>query len=315
MAVIHNIYNRGILVLNKKKVKSFLSTAFLVLVLFLGLGIMLYPYISDKWNSVRQTHAISDYNDVVSNMDEKDYHGYFDKAEEYNKKIQSMAAPLVQYNEVLDEYYNALDITGTGVIGYISIESIDVELPIYHGTKDDVLNIAVGHLEGTTFPIGGESTHAVLSAHRGLPSAKLFSDLDDMAEGDIFTITVLDKVVTYQVDQILTVLPQDTKDLEIVEGKDYCTLMTCTPYGVNTHRLLVRGKRIDNIIGPAQVIKDALRISSYWVIAAVTIPLLILLFFIVLLSKNRKKKGITADDVTAMAEQKLKERREQDSEP
>ena len=192
------------------------------------------------------------------------------------------------------KYESTLDITGTGIMGYIQIPAINVNLPIYHSVEESVLQIAVGHIPGSSLPIGGERTHAVLSGHRGLPSAKLFSDLDRIVEGDIFTVTVLDQTVTYLVDQIRIVLPEETDDMAIEEGKDYCTLVTCTPYGINTHRMLVRGHRIDNLSGDVVVSAEAVRIPNYVVIPAVGIPLLFLLLILMLIYHRRrgpKKSG------------------------
>lgn len=270
------------------KIRQRMTTVLLVAVLVAGIGIMCYPFISDWWNSFHQTRAIQDYDAAVEKMDKADYENYFGKAEEYNRKLQAMEKPFEQFDEVRDEYFNTLDATGNGIIGYVTIPTIGTELPIYHGTDDDVLNIAVGHLEGSTFPIGGESTHAVLSAHRGLPTSKLFTNLDKVQEGDIFTIKVLDRLLTYRVDQILIVEPDMTDALEIIDGMDCCTLVTCTPYGINTHRLLVRGTRTDNESAPAVIRNEAYRIPYTKVILTVTIPLFVLLFLTLMLMKPKK---------------------------
>ena len=208
----------------KKKKSGRLSTIILVLVLLTGLGIMLYPTISDYWNSFHQTRAIAQYDEVVAQLDDTDYESLFAAAEAYNEHLRQLSLPYAQYDQLEDEYYSVLDVAGNGIIGYVDIPKIDVELPIYHGTSEQVLNMAVGHLEGSSLPIGGESRHAVLSAHRGLPSAKLFTDLDKMEVGDTFTITVLNQVLTYEVDQILIVEPAQLESLNIVDGEDYCTL-------------------------------------------------------------------------------------------
>ena len=174
------------------------------------------------------------------------------------------------------EYLSLLDIGGTGIMGYVQISAIGVNLPVYHSVDEAVLQIAVGHIPGSSLPVGGERSHSVLSGHRGLPSAKLFSDLDQMQEGDVFTLNVMDQTITYMVDQIRIVLPEETDDLAIQAGKDYCTLVTCTPYGINPHRMLVRGRRIENIAGEVVVVAEAVRIPTYVVIPAVGILLLFL---------------------------------------
>ena len=212
-----------------------------------------------------------------------------------------MSFPFLNHKNIADEYYDTLDINGDGMMGYITIEKIKVQLPVYHGTSDKVLNSAVGHVEGSSLPVGGKSTHAVLSAHRGLPSAKLFTNLDKLQIGDVFTIRILDRTITYQVDQILIVLPQETDNLNIVPGEDYCTLVTCTPYGINTHRMLVRGTRIENIEEDKviNVITEAYRIDPLLVTPAVAAPLLGILLIILLVrsgsankKKNKSKKNI-----------------------
>ena len=273
----------------KKKKSGSASTIILVAIFFVGLCVLLYPTISDFWNEKRQSQAIMNYDDLIVDLTPEDYSEYFTKADNYNKKIRNMSFPFLNHKNISDEYYSTLDINGDGMMGYITIEKIKVQLPIYHGTSDKVLNSAVGHVEGSSIPVGGKSTHAVLSAHRGLPSAKLFTNLDKVTIGDVFTIRILDKTITYQVDQILIVLPNETKDLNIVPGEDYCTLVTCTPYGINTHRMLVRGTRIENI-EPEKVINvitEAYQIDPLLVTPAVAVPMLGLLL-ILLIIKSRK---------------------------
>lgn len=269
--------------------KKNLSTIILVAIFFIGLSVLLYPTISDYWNSRTQSKAVVDYDSLVSSMDKIDCDAYFQRAEEYNARLNELDYPLMNYEQAAG-YEETLDISGTGIMGYITIEKIGVQLPIYHGTADSVLNIAAGHLEGTSLPIGGVSTHSVISAHRGLPSAKLFTNLDKLELGDTFTITVLDRVLTYEVDQILIVEPNEVEPLYVTEGEDYCTLMTCTPYGINTHRLFVRGVRTDNADGPViKVAAEAFQIDTLIVTPAVAAPMLLILL-IVLLVKYRKKK-------------------------
>ena len=224
-----------------------ISTIILVIILLLGVGIFLYPSVSDWWNSMHATRAISGYVTAVEDMSAQKREDMLKAARIYN----DMLASGVDFNlteEEYAEYESLLDIGGTGIMGYVQISAIGVNLPIYHSVDESVLQIAVGHIPGSSLPIGGDRTHCVLSGHRGLPSAKLFSDLDQMVEGDTFTLNIMDQTITYMVDQIRIVLPEETDELAIRDGKDYCTLVTCTPYGVNTHRMLVRGKRIDNII-------------------------------------------------------------------
>jgi len=228
-------------------------------------------------------------------MTPEDYSAHFADADSYNQKIRNMSFPFMNHKNIADEYYDTLDINGDGMMGYITIEKIKVQLPIYHGTSDKVLNSAVGHVEGSSIPVGGESTHSVLSAHRGLPSAKLFTNLDKLENGDVFTITILNKTITYMVDQVLIVLPEKTQPLSVVQGKDYCTLVTCTPYGINTHRMLVRGRRIENI-EPEKVVNvttEAYQIDPLIVTPAVAAPMLGILLVILLVKsgkRNKKKK-------------------------
>ena len=278
----------------QKKKSGNASTIILVAIFFVGLSVLLYPTVSDFWNEKRQSQAIINYDDMIVNLTPEDYTQFFSQADNYNQKIRTMTVPFLNHSNIADEYYNILDVNGDGMMGYITIEKIKVQLPVYHGTSDKVLNSAVGHVEGSSLPVGGESTHAVLSAHRGLPSAKLFTNLDKVEIGDVFTIRILDRTITYQVDRILIVLPQETDALNIVQGEDYCTLVTCTPYGVNTHRMLVRGTRIENL-EPERVINvitEAYQIDPLIVTPAVAAPLLglLLVYLVVKSSKEKKKK-------------------------
>ena len=281
----------------QKKKSGNASTILLVAIFFVGPSVLLYPTISDFWNEKRQSQAIVNYDDLIVDLTPEDYSEYFKKADTYNGKLRNMTYPFLNHKNIADEYYDTLDINGDGMMGYITIEKIKVQLPIYHGTSDKVLNTAVGHVEGSSLPVGGESTHAVLSAHRGLPSAKLFTNLDKLETGDIFTIKILDRLITYEVDQVLIVLPEETDSLNIERGKDYCTLVTCTPYGINTHRMLVRGKRIENIEHDKviNVITEAYQIDPLIVTPAVAAPMLGVLLIILLVksSKNNKKKKQT----------------------
>ena len=221
------------------------STIILILVFFVGLSVMLYPTISDYVNQRNQSRAVASYAQDVDNMTDADYSAYFDAADAFNAQVAANENALYRPDQ-LTGYNETLDITGTGIMGYITISKIGVELPIYHGTSDGVLQIAAGHLAGTSLPVGGATTHAVVSGHTGLPSARLLTGLDELQKGDTFAFHVLDETYTYQVDQISVVLPSEISKLNIESGADYATLITCTPYGVNSHRLLVRGHRIPN---------------------------------------------------------------------
>ena len=234
----------------KKKKNSLTSniiTVVIVLVMIVGIGLLLYPTISEKWNALHQSRAISGYTNQLKTTDVGELKKIRDLATKYNEDLLSKADRYNPSDEEMEEYMSTLDINGSGIMGYITIPKIDVELPIYHTTDEAVLQIGVGHIVGTSLPVGGESTHAVLSGHRGLPSAKLFTRLDEVGEGDCFFLHILDKVLVYQVDNINIVLPEEANMIDIVEGKDYCTLITCTPYGVNTHRMLVRGEHTETI--------------------------------------------------------------------
>ena len=259
----------------------------LVLMLFIGVCGLLYPSVSQYWNSKTQTKAVENYREILDSLQPEDYDAFFEEAENYNAKLSELNFPLTDYHR-LKGYNDILNVSGTGIMGYVSIPKLGVELPLYHGISAEVLNVACGHLEGTSLPIGGESTHCVLSAHRGLPHAKLFTELDKMEVGDTFTITVLNRTVTYQVDQIKVVLPNETNDVQIAQGEDLCTLLTCTPYGINSHRLLVRGTRIENAAPVLHVTSNAYRIDSLVATPVVAAPILLILL-IVLMIKYRDK--------------------------
>lgn len=263
----------------------------LVLILLAGLSLLLYPTVSDYWNSFHQSRAIASYAEQVAEIDTADYERLWAEAQEYNQTLVGKSGRYQMTDEERETYESLLDVSGTGIIGYIEIPAINCSLPIYHGTDEGVLQIAIGHIEGSSLPVGGESTHCVVSGHRGLPRAKLFSDLDKLVVGDEFMLCVLDETLTYEVDQIRIVLPDELNDLEIVEGKDYCTLVTCTPYGINSHRLLVRGHRVENRAnaGSVRVTADAMQIEPLLVAPVVAIPMLLLLLILLLLPRRRKK--------------------------
>lgn len=273
--------------------KRKITTVLLTLVLLAGLGIMLYPAASDYYNSFHQSRAISHYAEEVANIDTETYERLWREAVEYNQRLAGRSNPFLLSEAELEEYHSILNYAGGGIMGYISIPKINCELPIYHTTEESVLQVAIGHIEGSSVPVGGESTHCVLSGHRGLPSAKLFSNLDLLEPGDTFVIRVLNEMLTYEVDQIHTVLPNELQDLYIEEGRDYCTLVTCTPYGINTHRLLVRGHRTANA-EEALVIRvtaDALKVDSLLVASAAAPPLLLILLLWVFTGGKPSKKS------------------------
>lgn len=266
--------------------KNKITTLLLFLVFLAGLSLLLYPTVSDYWNSFTQSRAIASYADEIAGMDSEKYTALWDDAIAYNQALPSRSNPYVLSAEQEAEYDTLLNLSGTGIMGYVEIPTIACSLPVYHGTGDSVLQVAAGHIEWSSLPVGGESSHCVISGHRGLPSAKLFSDLDKLVEGDIFILRVLDEVLTYQVDKILIVEPDETENLTITEGMDYCTLVTCTPYGINTHRLLVRGHRIENIAESKaiRITADAVQIDPMVVAPIALIPFLLLFMCILILT-------------------------------
>lgn len=265
--------------MSKKKI----TLIIMLVLLFIGLCVLLYPSISSYWNSKTQSRAVSNYEDFIKSMMPEDYDAFFEEAEAYNASLREVQFPLKNYNQV-EGYFDVMNLNGEGMMGYVTIDSIGVEIPIYHGTSDKVLAFAAGHMQGTSIPIGGESTHSVLSAHRGLPNARLFTDLPKVQVGDSFTVTILDRVMIYQVDQILTVLPENTTEINVVEGQDYCTLITCTPYGINSHRLLVRGTRVETLSTKQRYVGDeAYRIDELVVTPIVALPIIFILLIIVAL--------------------------------
>ena len=258
---------------------------FLVLMMLIGVCGLLYPSVSQYWNSRTQTRAVENYQEILNSLKPEDYNAHFQEADRYNAELSELTNPLVDYR-ILNGYHKILNINGNGIMGYISIPKIGVEIPLYHGVSAEVLNVACGHLEGTSLPVGGKNTHCVLSAHRGLPHAKLFTDLDKLEVGDTFQITVLNRMLTYQVDQIKVVRPDEIDDIQLVDRKDLCTLLTCTPYGINSHRLLVRGVRIENAAPVLYVTSNAYRIDSLVATPVVAAPILLILL-IVLMVKYR----------------------------
>ena len=280
----------------KKKKSSGGSTWILLLIMFLGAAIMAYPTVSDWWNSFHSTRAIASYSKQVEETDTEELDAMLEAARVYNRELKYKENPFAMTDEETEEYNSLLNLSGTGLMGYIQIPSIKVNIPVYHTTEESVLQMAVGHVEWTALPVGGESTQTVLSGHRGLPSAKLFTDLDKVKEGDRFTITVLNQTITYEVDQIRIVEPGDISELAAVPGKDYCTLVTCTPYGINTHRLLIRGTRVANEAGELVVSAEAVMLPHYLTIPAVGIPLLFVFLAAMLILTRRKKTIPSTED-------------------
>ena len=290
--------------MNRRLTAILLTLGFLV-----GVCILLYPAFSDYWNSKTQSHAITDYESVLENLEPEDYSALFEQAYAYNQALYETNIPLLDYKQV-PGYYETLRLGGSSMIGYVKIDRIGVELPIYHGTSVETLNKGVGHLEGSSLPVGGENTHCVMSAHRGLPSSKLFTDLDRLEKGDTFQIIVLDQVLTYQVDFIKVIEPTDVSALQIIEGGDYCTLFTCTPYGINTHRLLVRGVRIETIKEKPiiYVSNEAFQLEPLLVTPAVAAPMLLVLL-IHLMVKYREPPKPAKPKAAGDPEQKSREGR------
>lgn len=276
--------------------KNKITTTLLVIALLAGLSLLLYPSVSDYWNSLHTSRAVASYDEEVRRMDSGRYDALLASAHDYNRALFARGSLFSLTDAQREDYAAQLCIDDSGIMGYIEIPTIKLSLPIYHGTGDDVLQVAVGHLEWSSLPVGGESTHCVLSGHRGLPSAKLFTNLDQLAEGDLFVIRTLDEVLTYEVDRILIVEPGEVRALAIEEGKDLCTLVTCTPYGVNSHRMLLRGQRVDNQSEAIRLTADAIRIAPLLVALAVALPLLLLLLLLLLFSRPNRKKPTDGGD-------------------
>lgn len=265
------------------------SNFIMVLFFFIGLAILFYPAVSNYTNEKLQSKSVAKYEDLIKKIKKADYTKYFKDAEEYNKKLMKLGSPLINYKKLGDasKILNVNNLT-SNMIGYITINKIKVELPIYYGTSPETLNTSVGLMEGTSFPIGGKGTHSVLAAHRGLPSSKLFTDLDNIEIGDTFIITILDQKYTYQVDNISVVKPTDIEKIKIDKDGDYVTLMTCTPYGINSHRLLVRGHRIENGKIEKFVATEAFKINRLVVTPIICMPILFIwLLFIAFAPVNK----------------------------
>ena len=276
--------------------KKHLSTILLVVALLAGVSLLLYPSLSNYWNSLHATQVVSNYAQQVQTMDRSRYETMWNDAVAYNRSLLTRSTDFALTDAQKRQYDALLNVDETGIMGYLEIPALEVTLPIYHGTDDSVLQVGAGHIEWSSLPTGGESTHCVLSGHRGLPSAKLFTNLDQLVAGDTFVIRVLDEVMTYEVDQILIVEPTDVSALTIEDGKDLCTLVTCTPYGVNSHRLLVRGHRVENASEAIRVTSDAVQIEPLIVAPLVAMPLLLALLLLLLLPRSKKKSHGGTDD-------------------
>lgn len=302
----------------RKKRFSF-GNFILVLMLLIGIGLLVYPSFSDYWNSFHQSRAIMTYMESVSRIDTSQYDAIMTSARRYNSALDTGEFRWFLTEEQKKAYNAELSLDEKGSMGYITIDKIHVKLPIYHGTSESVLQSSIGHIEWTSLPTGGEGTHCVFSGHRGLPSARLFTDLDKLNETDIFQLSILNETFTYQVDQIRVVEPEDLTELQIVPGKDYCTLVTCTPYGINTHRLLVRGHRVDNPQGDAKVVADAMQIDKIYVVPFIGVPILLILLILVLLTtgRNTRRRDSYAEisDWERQLEREERESREAAEEP
>ena len=270
--------------------KKHISTIIIALIFLAGLGFLLYPTVSNLWNRAHQSRAIATYTKQVEKLDDSQNKEMLKAARKYNKSLLKKSDHWKLSKKDKKKYESLLDVSGTGIMGYIEVPKIDCSLPIYHGTDEGALQIAIGHLEGSSLPVGGKSTHCVLSGHRGLPSARLFTDLDQMEEGDVFVLNVLGRKLAYEVDQIKVVLPDEMSDLEIVQGKDLCTLVTCTPYGINTHRLLVRGYRVKYVETKVQEQKEVSKpkTDTRLVIAGAAVGAVVL--FIIIFAVRRRRK-------------------------
>lgn len=274
----------------KEWIKQNLLTVVLTAGLLIGISLLLYPSVANYWNSYRAAKTIMNYTETVSKMDRSEYKKILKNAKKYNSKLAKEGIKWRMTNAERVEYEKELSVDKSGIMGFVSLPKFHIRCPIYHGTSEEVLQTAIGHLEGSSLPIGGKSTHTMISGHRGLPSARLFTDLDKVKEGDTWTITVLNETITYECDQVRIVLPEDLSDLRIEKGKDLCTLITCTPYGVNTHRLLVRGHRVPNANGSADVTADAIQIEPIFIAPFLAGAMLLILLILLLISTRRAKR-------------------------
>lgn len=269
--------------------KKHMSTIIAILVFITGLSLLLYPTVSNYWNSKHQSRVVANYSDTLAKMDKKEKQAAIDQAVQYNESLVLNGNRFSPSDSELSLYKSLLNADGTGMMGYITIPEIRCKLAIYHSVDDSVLQVGVGHLEGSSLPVGGSSTHCVISGHRGLPSARLFTDIDRLEKGDLFYLHVYGKVLAYEVDKISVVEPEDYGPLEIEEGKDLCTLLTCTPYGINTQRLMVRGHRVvDSLYDESNITSDAARVDTLVVASCVGV---VFLLVGIIVSKIWRLKG------------------------
>ena len=307
--------------MKKRKKRFSVGNFILVLMLLAGFILLAYPSFSDYWNTIHQTQVIQTYIERVAKIDNVDYYAILESARRYNAALNNGEYRWFMRDEELPVYNSELNVEGDGQMGFISIDKINVQLPVFHGTSEDVLQKSVGHIEWSSLPVGGEGTHCVLSGHRGLPSARLFTDLDKIVVGDEFVLSILNETLTYRVDQIRVVEPTDLTELQIIPDKDYCTLVTCTPYGVNSHRLLVRGHRVDNAVEAVQVrvVPDARQIDTIYVMPFVGVPILLILLILVLLTTGqharRRDTYAEVSDWERQIEREARESREAEEEP
>ena len=266
------------------------STIILLVSFFIGLSVLLYPAVSSYWNSKTQSKAIVNYEAMLAAYKPEDYSEIFNAADEYNRTLYSLEVPMMEYKKIEAKYWKTLDISSTGMMGYLTVPKINQELPVYHGTSDAVLSVAAGHIQGTSLPVGGENTHTVVSAHRGLPTAVLFTHLDRMEIGDTFYFTILDRKITYEVDQIRIVEPSDVSLIKIEDSKSYCTLLTCTPYGINTQRLLIRAHQTDaSQKSNIYIANEAYRVEPLIVMPVVALPIIFVLLIYVMFVPVKKE--------------------------
>lgn len=280
-------------------IKRNLLTVVMTAGIIIGISLLLYPSVANYWNTYHQARSIMHYSETVAKMDKNEYKKILESAKKYNKELAKTGIKWAFTPADKVEYEKELKVDDTGIMGYVSVPKFHIRCPIYHGMDEEILQVAIGHLEGSSLPVGGKSTHTIISGHRGLPSARLFTDLDKVKEGDLWMITVLNETMTYECDQIRIVLPNDLSDLHIEEGKDQCTLVTCTPYGVNTHRLLVRGHRVPNPNGWADVTADAIQIEPVFIAPFLAVPVLIILIILMLITTRRAKR-LTSEDYLSM---------------
>ena len=278
----------------EKPMKKHLTTVLLIGIFLIGFSLLLYPTFSNYWNSFHQSRAVASYVERVDDLQDDEYAAVLQQAHEYNRDLAEREQRFTLSDEEADRYKDTLDPIGNGIMGYVEIPSIGVNLPIYHSTDEAVLQKAVGHLDWTSLPTGGENTHCVISGHRGLPSAKLFTDIDKLVPGDIFRIHVLDEVLTYEVENIATVDPDDVWGLQIEQGRDLCTLVTCTPYGVNTHRLLIKAHRIETAedTPTVRVTADAMQIDPLIIAPILASPILLVLLIVLCIKPTKKRNGV-----------------------